>query len=291
MIKHLIVLLLVLLMGRLTYASMPITKWSSSVKVSPSLWNFRDEAELEGLVKLNYNNPRASYYLINQAYQKGYATHIALMYIANARSKGTVEPNSWVSAAYAASIGSGRYAATLHTPDRKELMKVTEYTGFLNSQLDEVIKQAPKSSAVRLMAAICILESARGVRDAQNHLATGRWSKALLWFQTARELDPKWADAHFWSAQAMESYWQDTDRKDGSLLTRAKIALLKAEKLDRNMRGSCAWVLWVVARDRNQLQEQLRYMDIWFKWQPRWAKKPYFRQLRADLINKIAKVT
>lgn len=288
MIRYLLVLAIVLFAECSAYATIPITQPSSHTKASSTLWNFNTQQELEALVKRNYDNPRASYYLINNAYQKGYATHIALMYIDNARSKRIVEPNSWASAAYAVAIGGGDYAFTLHKPDRDEFMKVQEYSGFLNNELDDAVKKAPKSPEVALMAAASTYAAIAGASDAQGRSDLVRWRKVFAWLETARKLDPKWADAQYWYGVALEQYWGDTGSKDNSLLVRAKSALLTAQTLDPNMRGSCAWKLWIVAQDRNQLQEELAYMDVWFKWQPYWAKRPFFRQLRADLVNRIA---
>lgn len=288
MTRYLIVLAFALFIRISAYATVPITKSSSQTKASSTLWNFDNQQELEELVKRNYDDPRASYYLINNAYQKGYATHIALLYIDNARSKRVVEPNSWASAAYAVAIGGGRYAFTLHKPDRDEFMKVQGYSGFLNNELEDAVKKAPKSPEVALMAAASTYAAIAGLSDGQGRRDLVRWRQVFAWLQLARELDPQWADAQYWYGVASQQYYGDTDKTDTFLLIRAKSALLTAQKLDPNMRGSCVWILWLVARDRNQLQEQLAYMDVWFKWQPRWSKKPYFRQLRAELVSRIA---
>ena len=288
MIRYFITLVAVLLSGHLAHAIIPITTPSARTGVDVSLWNFQTQQEMEVLIKRNYDDPRASYYLINNAYQKGYVTHAALLYIANARSKGDIEPNSWASAAYAAALGGGDFAYTLHTPDRDEFIKVQGYTGFLNGELDEVVKRAPKSPAVFLMAAVSTYSTIAGTSDSQGRSDLARWRQLFSWLKTARQLDPKWADSQYWHGVALDQYWEDSGKNDNSLLPRAKSALLKAQSLDPNITGSCAWILWLVARDRNLVKEQLTYMDVWFKLQPRWAKKPFFSELRADLIRKVA---
>jgi hypothetical protein len=269
-------------------ATIPVTSPSSRVKADPSLWDFNTQGEMDNLIRRNYENPRASYYLVNNAYQKGFATHAALMYLRNAKSKRFFTSKRWVSAAYSAAIGGGDYAYSLHTPDRKEYLEVMQYGGFLYSQLGLAVKETPNSPEVLMMSAATLETTISGRTNSKGELWDNpEWRNVFSWLKRAQKLDPTWADAQYWYGASLEDYWADTGRKNTSLLLRAKTALLSAQRLDPNMAGSCAWRLWLVARDMKRPEEQLRYMRVWFARQPRYANQPFFRDTYAALVRKV----
>ena len=269
-------------------ATIPVTSPSSRVKVAPSLWDFNTQEELDALIRRNYENPRASYYLLNNAYRKGFATHAALLYLRNAKSKKVFTAKRWVGAAYAATLGSGVYGYGSGTPNGRDFMEVTEYGGFLYSYLGLAVQEAPKSPDVLMMSAATLETTISGRTNSKGELWDNpQWRNVFSWLKRAQKLDPNWADAQYWYGVSLEDYWQDTGRKNTPLLLRAKAALLDAQRLDPNMAGSCAWRLWTVAQDMKRPEEQLRYMRVWFAWQPRYANQPFFRDTYAALVRQV----
>jgi len=289
MIRQLFLVVMLLGFSRFATAAVPVTSPSSRVKADASLWEFRTQEEMDNLIQRNYQNPRASYYLLNNAYQKGFATHAAVTYLHIVRNKRNMEPNRWVSAAYAAMLGGGRYGYGSGTPNKNEFMEVTQYSGFLSSQLDFAVQLAPKSPEVLLMAAVCVYDSVEGTTDSRGYLRDRpEWHKLFSWMKQAQKLDPSWADAQYWYGLASSTYWEQIQSKNALLLPRAKKALLTAQRLDPNMAGSCAWIQWLVAEDLKRPSEQLHYMNIWFQWQPKYARDPTFQTIHARLVRQVS---
>lgn len=289
MIRIFTFLLALLATTGLAHAILPVTSPSARVKADVSLWNFRTQQELDALIRRHYNNPRASYYLINNAREKGFAPYAAWVYFQNAESKRAYKAQTWVSVAYAAQIGTGRWSFS--KMNQPTFRKVTENKFAIDVRFVHAMEEKTfKSPEVLLMAAATRYDQVRGTT--WNGILGGdpEWKNVFLWLRQAQKLAPNWADAHYWNGVASYAYWKDTGRTRASLLPRAKSALLTAQRLDPGLKGSTSWVLWLVADGMKRPKEQLAYMNTWFKLQPRYAKQPFFRDAHTQLVKEVAEL-
>lgn len=268
--SFLLSLALALLCSPSAHAIFPQTKFSSRIKAPASAWQFRNEQEVRALVARYINNPRAIYYIVNTAVERR-LTHHATRAIGEHWQKSPQNPQLQMLSAYAywAAATGYRTIPSLSGPGAEFNQLKSQAFSFTNSAPLE----RPNSPEVLVMASAC-----SSTYLAENHNAfpkeiPKRFSVVLGQLRRAIRLDPKWADAHYWYGVALDDYhsalWNPKQPKNNAhLLSQAKNELLAAQRLDPNMKASCARRLASILEDQDRPREALAYLNTWLKLQP-----------------------
>lgn len=278
--------------------TIPFTSYSPKLKVEPGIWQMRSASQLQKLLARNINNPRACYYIINQAYRVNLEveTVVALKPFFQKRPS---DPVMQATYAYASLVGTLR---AFSAPQSAALNKAKQYNLFYEqsssysfmkltmSRTPEILLKSPEAI---VMAAACYEDELYGRSVADQK----RWDQLVSWSQRAIRLAPQWADAHYRYGTVLKSYAGTGDLKlpDATkqrLLLQAQTALLSAQRLDNSlpMQGSCARALASAFYRQKQYGQALRYIDIWFRYLPEYSNVPALKDWRQEIVRQLGKI-
>lgn len=293
---RLFTLAIVFLLGLLSSsqaANIAFTAYSPNLGVERGIWQISTASQIPRVVARNIDNPRACYYLINQAYRVGLEveTAVALKPFAD---KQPFDPEMQAIYAYACLVGTSR---ALTSGSGKVLDAVTKSNLFseqsasfsnLRLTMQRYPKSLLKSPEATVMAAACYEDKLYSESIADHEL----WNKLKSWSLQATKSAPKWADTHFRYGSVLISYARTGDLRlppstQQNALIKSKRELLVAQGLDSSnpMTGSCAKRLGLNAYAREQYGEALQYIDIWFKYLPEYSRVDQLKVWRQSIVN------
>lgn len=300
--NRLFLFLLLLVLGLFKPSwSLPIafTSYSPKLKVESGIWQVRSASQLQKLLARNINNPRACYYIINQAYRVNLEveTVVALKPFFQKRPS---DPVMQATYAYASLVGTLR---AFSAPQSAALNKAEQYNLFYEqsssysfmkltmSRTPEILLKSPEAI---VMAAACYQDElySRAITDKK------RWDQLVSWSQRAVRLAPQWADAHYRYGEVLSAYAASggriklPDATELRLFTQSQNALLKAQQLDNSppMQGACARALAMASYSNKQYAQALRYIDIWFKYLPEYSNVPALKDWRQRVVRQLQKI-
>ena len=298
--KRLFSLTLVLMLGLFTSceaANIAFTAYSPDIGVERGIWQVGNAEQVQRVVARNIDNPRACYYLINQAYRAGLEVQTAVAFKPYAE-KQPFDPEMQAIYAYACLVGTMR---ALSSGNANVPQAVTQNnlfseqsTSYLNLKLTmtRTPEEILKSPEAIVMTAACYEDEMFGfiVTD------TKRWDQLKSWSEHATKLAPQWADAHFRYGSVLRSYSQVGDlhlpkATEAQALAKSKSEFILAQSLDTSlpMTGSCARSLAANAYSRAQYGEAIKYLDLWFKYLPEYSRVENLQEWRQEMIEALQK--
>jgi hypothetical protein len=285
--RNVFLLLFCLSVTRQVWATAPWTRCSAATKADAAIWQMRSDADLKKLVTRYINNNRACYYIINQAQKVGLEVSTAKIFrqLQNQKPR---DSRLQILYAYATYAGGGPGSRAWFKPDARFPDLANEY-GIAVFWLPTAIKNQMNSPEMLTMVALIQAQEV----DQFGYANGVDWSDVIDFYKRSIKIDPSWADSYYGYGEALwSSSW---DRRKGQLrpgyaenLLKAERALLRAQELDPGLKGSCARLLSIVARDQKQPKKQLKYMDILLKEYPEYKQQEIWVKRRDEVSRKLA---
>lgn len=254
---------------------------------SAKYWLFSNKKEMQKAVPYYSNNPRATYYVIMRARNKGMAGLACASYHDLLKKNGN---DPYLQSAYAFShfMAVGEFSKEYFTE------KASALTQELRTQQLEAKYYRDAAIKADSNSPVILVETA--VPKIYGSEAETR-SEAVDYLRKAVRLAPEWADSQYWLGQALDALWaakwsyaSAKDRDSLKPLLYEQIASLKrAEKLDPTLHGNCLIGYSTAYYYTDQVGLALRYSDAYSKLHPEDAKKPSTIKTRRQMVEELEK--
>ena len=229
-----------------------------------AIWQSSSQAQVEEMIERHVADPKAIYRIINESFGKRQEGYVATNLL-NRLKKDPENPQLTIVAAYAVvqAVGDGSRALWGQgSPGARALMPDRSFTlGLVTPDIWEKLDDP----ALMVMAAAVRSEKLNESvgDDMKPHRAEERLPIIEL-CRRATEIDPSWADTHFWHGRMLLQYWfalESPDPSERDSLVTAKAELLKAAELDAGLKSDAYWQLSFVLENLKESKEALSYFN------------------------------